>query len=299
MILAYCAVRRYARLSRRLARNRENRMHNKHSDETISGTTPRSPNAALFSGPPIGVGAPPLGSVTLPSDVMCPRHELKTLAIIPARGGSKGIPRKNVKDLCGKPLISYTIEAAQKARSISRIIVSTEDEEIAAIARCYSPDMALKRPEDMAQDSSSLNEAIGHVLLTVEQEGFHPDFVAILLPTHPFRTPGFIDFLVERGLHGHVSVRTCRKLAVANTVFLRQGSDGNRLVQNRIAAEHAPSAFYFRHYGLFGGWSTAPSLPPFIHEVEAPINLVDIDYPSDFAFARRIIENGLFDFNGN
>ena len=85
------------------------------------------------------------------------------LAIIPARGGSKSLPRKNVKLLCGKPLIAYTIEAAKESYFITRIVVSTEDKEIAKIAKSYGVQV-IKRPEKLAGDKVLIQPVMGHVL---------------------------------------------------------------------------------------------------------------------------------------
>lgn len=223
----------------------------------------------------------------------------KTLAIIPARGGSKGVPGKNIKDLCGKPLINYTIEAALNARSITRIMVSTENEEIMSIAREYDPGIVLRRPSSLAQDSSNLRDVIRHAVMHAEATGFHPDFVAILLPTHPFRTPRFINSMVARGIRGHINVRTCRKFPAEGTMYLHQADGRTRPVLNRLDTLGGPAATYYRPYGLFSGFSSSPKYPPFIQEVKDPVSLVDIDYPEDFRFAQRIIENGLFDFIGD
>jgi CMP-N-acetylneuraminic acid synthetase len=85
----------------------------------------------------------------------------KVLAIIPARGGSKGIPRKNIRDLCGKPLIAYSIEAAIKSRLINRVIVSTDDEEIAEISKSFGAEVPFMRPVCLAEDRSEQAQGSG------------------------------------------------------------------------------------------------------------------------------------------
>ncbi|MBW1723549.1 MAG: hypothetical protein JRH13_15900, partial [Deltaproteobacteria bacterium] len=77
-------------------------------------------------------------------------HKPEVLAIIPARGGSKGLPRKNIRDLCGKPLIAYSIEVALRAKLIDRVVVSTEDEEIAEISESFGAEVPFLRPKEMA-----------------------------------------------------------------------------------------------------------------------------------------------------
>lgn len=115
------------------------------------------------------------------------------LAIIPARGGSKRIPRKNLVLLGEKPLIAYSIEAAKKSKKISKIIVSTEDEEIAEYSRKLGLEVPFLRPKELAQDTSTQNEVILHTLNEVESQNVKIDAVVLLQPTSPFRTETHID----------------------------------------------------------------------------------------------------------
>lgn len=117
----------------------------------------------------------------------------KILAIIPARGGSKGIPRKNIKKLTGKPLIVYSIEAALKSKYINKIIVSTEDKEIAEISKKYGAEV-IKRPRELAKNYSSIIDVLKHVLEKLrEEENYKPDIIVLLQPTSPLRTVKTID----------------------------------------------------------------------------------------------------------
>jgi CMP-N-acetylneuraminic acid synthetase len=118
---------------------------------------------------------------------------MKILAIIPARGGSKGIPRKNIRPLCGKPLIAWTIEQAIQSKLLNRVIVSTEDEEIAQISRQYGAEVPFLRPVEYAQDHSPSSEAVLHVLDTLEAQGDAYDIIVLLEPTSPLRKVNDID----------------------------------------------------------------------------------------------------------
>jgi CMP-N-acetylneuraminic acid synthetase len=119
-------------------------------------------------------------------------------ALITARGGSKGIPRKNVVDLGGKPLIAWTIEAALQSEKIGRVIVSTDDEEIADAACHAGAEVPFMRPADLAQDGSAHIPVIQHALRWLEQdEGALPEFFCLLQPTSPLRTAGHIDEAVQ------------------------------------------------------------------------------------------------------
>ncbi len=114
------------------------------------------------------------------------------LAIIPARGGSKRLPRKNLLDLCGKPLIAWSIEAALKSKYISKVIVSSDDEEILNIAKEYKADF-IKRPDELASDTATTFDALKHTLKNVGKY----DYVVLLQPTSPLRTEKHIDEAIE------------------------------------------------------------------------------------------------------
>ena len=113
------------------------------------------------------------------------------LGVIPARGGSKGFLRKNVQMLLGKPLIAYTIMAAQKSSLITRLIVSTEDEEIAGISRRYGVEV-LERPMELAADDSPIDDALRFsVTYLRETEAYNPDIVVLMQANLPVRKNDF------------------------------------------------------------------------------------------------------------
>lgn len=137
---------------------------------------------------------------------------METLAIIPARGGSKGLPGKNIRPLAGTPLITYTIRAAQEAKSIDRIIVSTDDEDIATISREAGAEVPFLRPENLSGENATSIDACLHVLEQAkEMSGYHPDIVAFLQPTSPLRSAPDIDaaanFLIQSGADSVVGVK--------------------------------------------------------------------------------------------
>ena len=122
----------------------------------------------------------------------------EVLAVIPARGGSKGIPRKNIRDFAGYPLIAYSISAGLQSETVTRVIVSTDDEEIAAVAREYGAEVPFLRPDELAQDSSLDLPVFEHVLRWLaEEEDYHPDIVIQLRPTSPVRPVGTVDDAVR------------------------------------------------------------------------------------------------------
>ena len=125
------------------------------------------------------------------------KHEI--LAIIPARGGSKGVPRKNIKPLAGKPLIGWTIETALKTSCINRVIVSTDDEEIAKIAKKHGADLPFMRPAEFASDTASDMPVYEHALQWLnEHEQYQPDIIVWLRPTSPLRTSEDIEIAIQK-----------------------------------------------------------------------------------------------------
>ena len=119
---------------------------------------------------------------------MEPSHK-KIFGIITARGGSKGIPGKNIKELAGKPLIAYTIEAANTSGVFDRIILSTDDEKIADVAREYGCEVPFMRPAELAADTTPHISVLQHAVSWLkEHERYTPDAVMILQPTAPLRT---------------------------------------------------------------------------------------------------------------
>lgn len=120
------------------------------------------------------------------------------LAIIPARGGSKGIPRKNIRHFAGYPLIAWSIAAAKQSSLVTRIIVSTDDKEIASVAREWGAETPFSRPAKLAQDKTTDLPVFEHALKWLEEiEGYHPDVVVQLRPTSPIRPRTMVDEAVN------------------------------------------------------------------------------------------------------
>lgn len=117
----------------------------------------------------------------------------KIIALIPARGGSKGLPGKNVKPLMGKPLIAWTIEQAKESNYLDKIVVSTDDESIVEISRDYGAEVPFMRPGSIAGDKSPTIDTIMHALDFFKDRGEVFDYLALLEPTSPLRNHGDID----------------------------------------------------------------------------------------------------------
>lgn len=123
----------------------------------------------------------------------------RVLAVVPARGGSKGLPGKNVRPLAGLPLVAHSLRAAAAMRTVTRCVVSTEDAEIAEVAREHGGDVPWLRPAELATDTTPMAPVLRHALEAVEAEEARPyDAVVLLDPTSPARVPAEVDAAVER-----------------------------------------------------------------------------------------------------
>ncbi|MDA9842430.1 pseudaminic acid cytidylyltransferase [Gammaproteobacteria bacterium] len=112
-----------------------------------------------------------------------------SICIIPARGGSKRIARKNIKYFCGKPMIAWSIQAAQKSNIFSEILISTDDEEIATLAESFGAKSPFLRPSDLADDYATTGAVMAHACQWIKDEGIKSKFVCCLYPTAPFVQP--------------------------------------------------------------------------------------------------------------
>lgn len=135
----------------------------------------------------------------------------RVLAVIPARGGSKGIKNKNIRDLSGKPLIAYSILAGKQSKYIDRVVVSTDSEKIAQVAKEYGADVPFLRPAELASDTARTIDAILHCVSELKKQHMEYDVLVLLQPTQPLRTTEDIDRAMEtfcmNGMESLVSVR--------------------------------------------------------------------------------------------
>lgn len=153
----------------------------------------------------------------------------EVLAVIPARSGSKSVKDKNIRLINGKPMLAYSIEHAQHAKRVTRIIVSTDSETYAEIARTYGAEVPFLRPAHISTDYSLDIETFEHALSWLEQnEGYCPDYVVQLRPTYPVRFPGDIDNMI-RIIENDASIDSVRCVVPAKEVaykMWREKSDG-------------------------------------------------------------------------
>jgi CMP-N,N'-diacetyllegionaminic acid synthase len=122
---------------------------------------------------------------------------MRVLGLIPARGGSKGVPHKNIRSLCGKPLLQYTAQSAKASSRLTQVILSTEDDEIAEVGRYCGLDVPFMRPVELAEDETPMLPVVQHALMWFEKRGERFDAVCLLQPTNPLRTTAMIDGCLE------------------------------------------------------------------------------------------------------
>lgn len=216
------------------------------------------------------------------------------LAVIVARGGSKGLPRKNVLPLGGRPLIAWTVEAARAASCIGRVIVSTDNAEIAQAARMAGADSPFMRPPDLASDSATAVEVMAHALAQVPGH----DAAVLLQPTSPFRTANDIDagYSLWRQSGAPSCVSVC---AASESPWLMYRVDENgqleRLLPEPFAGlrrQDLPRAFILNGALYFVDTARFLADRQFVYEktvgFEMPLDRsIDIDTPDDFENAER------------
>ncbi len=225
------------------------------------------------------------------------------IAIIPARGGSKGVPGKNIKEICGKPLIAWTIEAALKADCIDRVIVTTDDEAIAKVAKEYGAEVPFMRPAELSSDTASAIDVYIHATEFIMNEtGDKLDKFMVLLPTVPLRTEKHIDEAYQQFLadgattlisfaEAEVPASWYHKLnekgRVENAGFGQGITMTNR--QNNETYIIPNGAIYILDYELLKEKRTyyCDNTVAYIMSRE---DSIDIDYPIDFEFAKCLME---------
>ncbi len=231
------------------------------------------------------------------------------LALIPARGGSKSIPRKNIRPFAGHPLIAWSIAAARAAETVTRIIVSTDDEEIAAVARRYGADVPFMRPAELAQDDTPDLPVFEHALRVLEEgENYRPEIIVHLRPTSPLRKVWHIDQAVLRLLE-HPEADSIRSVSPPSQnpfKMYRIGADG--LLQALVEVPGMPEAYnmprqalpavYWHNGYIDAFWAdTVMEQHSMSGRRILPLTLsaeewIDLDTPEDWARAENLVQRG-------
>lgn len=225
--------------------------------------------------------------------------------LITARGGSKGILRKNISPVAGKPLIAWTIEAAQNSKVLSRLIVSTDDEDIAAVAEDFNAEVPFRRPAELAQDNSPHTDVIVHAVKWLQAEqGNLPDYVMLLQPTSPCRTAKDIDragrLAIERRAEAVFSVYPtsahpylCKRIATDGTLTDFVNKPAGYLSRQNLPPAYALNGaiFLIRCELVFreAFWENLTVLPYIMPEERS----LDIDTEWDLYLADTILRKPL------
>jgi len=231
---------------------------------------------------------------------------MRVLGLVPARGGSKGIPRKNIRLLAGKPLLQYTAEAALAAKQLDRVVLSTDDAEIAEIGRGCGLEVPFMRPIELAQDDTPTLPVVQHALITLNNAGDCFDAICLLQPTHPLRQSKTIDACIEllwtaeadsvitilpvpdkynphwvyfMNEHGHLNLSTSESAPIPRrqalpAAFHREGSV--YVTRQSVVLES---------HSLYG--------QAVVGYIVDPTTAVNIDGPDDWAQAERLLAAGV------
>jgi N-acylneuraminate cytidylyltransferase len=230
------------------------------------------------------------------------------LALIPARGGSKSIPRKNIRAFAGHPLIAYSIAAGLAAETVTRVIISTDDEEIAAVARRYGAEAPFLRPPEFSQDDTPDLPVFQHALQWLEAtEGYRPEIVLQLRPTSPLRSVRHIDQAILRLIERPEAdaVRTVCIPFQNPFKMWRIDADGfmSPLVDTGLPEAYnlprqALPVVYWQTGYVDAAWAdtllrknsmTGDRILPLVIGAE---EWIDIDSPDDWRRAERLLESG-------
>jgi len=228
---------------------------------------------------------------------------MKFLIVIPARGGSKGIPNKNIIDVCGKPLIQYTIDLALKLKEsqrVERVIVSTDCDKIADISRSLGVEIPFLRPASISTDSSKSIESIAHALFYFEKLGFFYDAVIILQPTSPLRDyedlSNALDLFIAQPCDGLISAykeETINKLIM----YHKNGDIARPLDENHNGGvrrhEHDPvyiqnGAIYITKPDYIKRCNKIITTTPLLFEMSKR-NSINIDTHSDLEYLKNLL----------
>lgn len=222
--------------------------------------------------------------------VETPYGPLPVFAVVPARGGSKGIPRKNLRPLGGRPLVAHTLEAARRSRAVDRVFCNTDDPAIARAAEAAGAEVPELRPAELATDCANLDQAMGWFFALLERR-YAPVFIQIgLMPTYPFRRPEDLEVLVEKILAGHRWVESVARPRSDPRLYLADGT--GRL--EAIGPAFGRGPWYLQRGSMAGSYhGAAPGPLPPAAVVLDPVRSIDIDRPEDLALAERAIARGL------
>jgi CMP-N,N'-diacetyllegionaminic acid synthase len=217
---------------------------------------------------------------------------------IPARGGSKGVRRKAMRSICGKPVIAYTIESALSVQGADRIIVNTDDSEICETARLFGAEVPFLRPSELAQDGSDLRDVLLHQSAWFrEKEGFIPEIQVVMSPTHPFRRRSLIESSLRLAQRDATisNIRSVYEIGeLIDNCWLKQGADKVAFFSNDLE-NVCPGKFYENKFSfnIVLDYRKPTGVKPYpLNDIES----IDIDDEIDLQMARIVVREGLYPF---
>jgi N-acylneuraminate cytidylyltransferase len=228
---------------------------------------------------------------------------MKSLAVIPARGGSKRIPRKNVRPFCGRPIIEWVIDIAKNASIFDAIVVSTEDDEIARISETSGAEVPFLRPVTLATDHTPTLPVVNHTIQTLQEVGRSYDFVCCIYPTSVFVSEKSLmeglrilettdcDYVISTTLYPHPIERALR-LSKANQVVMVWPEHAETRSQDLKPSFHDAGQFY---WGRIGAWASQRCiLSSSVRAVTLSNSQVrDIDNQNDWMLAEQLFAQSL------
>jgi len=226
---------------------------------------------------------------------------MRVLGIIPARGGSKGLPKKNIKILGEKPLIAWSIEAGLKSKLINKVIVTSDNNEIIDISRKYGAEIPFIRPSDLASDTATTRDVLVHAINDFSFKGENYDYIVLLQPTSPFRKVSDIDAAILKAIENPVDMVVAVKETNSNPYYvlfeddengyLRKSKDGDfsRRQDCPKVYEYTGSIYVIKVSSLLENESLAFNrVEKYLTE---DIHSIDIDNLLDFQYAEFLLEN--------
>jgi CMP-N,N'-diacetyllegionaminic acid synthase len=217
---------------------------------------------------------------------------MEVLAIIPARGGSKRIPGKNIADFHGKPVLAWSVEAAKKASKLSRVLVNTDDEAIREVALRYGAEVPFLRPAALAVDTMGIEPVLLDALAWLkEHEGYEPDAIALMMPTNPMRTPEVIDQAIalfeKSGADSVVTVSEARANNNPHWILRKQDDgrvtlfDGTPLTAIRTRSQDLPPTYSRNDIAYILKPSNLRQDPPNLYGDKVELLVLDESFDGD------------------
>lgn len=225
---------------------------------------------------------------------------MKVLGIIPARGGSKGLPKKNIKILGDKPLIAWSIEAGLKSKLIHKVIVTTDNNEIIDVSKKYGAEIPFVRPSDLASDTATTKDVLVHAINDFSSKGEIYDYIVLLQPTSPFRDVTDIDNMIEEATNSKADMVVSVKETASNPYYVLFEENDNGFLEKSKKSnftrrqdcpkvyEYNGSVYVIKVSSLLNNNSL--SFEKTLKYEMDELYSVDIDNQFDFDFAEFLLE---------